>query len=372
LVIFWAFLALYCFCPSEALLGVDISTCSTITLAELECMVNDGYTFIALQAWQGGNGMVSNIASCVSMAYQAGFTYVDVYVYLCPECAGQNPPTSMANTLSALGLKVNYYWLDVEPCSSGCWTDATNNVAYLQSAIAAFEADGLKVGIYSSEGSWDVMGGSTAFSSVPLWYAHYDGVAAYSDESPYAMFGGWTSTPIFKQYAGSTSLCSASVDLDYTPSLPTPPPPATLPSGCVAVLMVNSAGVNFRSGASTTATVIATLGEGTTVYEMSTTTTSADGYTWEYVQYNGQNGYMADTYLTKVSDCPTMPHTSAVTTAPKATTLQVTTLQVTTPQASKVATTPHTNITPTPVLVSPLSINTISLFFGLVMIALVL
>jgi hypothetical protein len=54
-------------------------------------------------------------------------------------------------------------------------------------------------------------GGSTALSSFPLWYPHYDNNPSYSDWSP---FGGWTK-PNIKQYMGTTSVCSASVDLNY-------------------------------------------------------------------------------------------------------------------------------------------------------------
>lgn len=256
--------------------------------------------------------MVSNIASCVSTAYQAGFKYVDVYVYLCPECGGQNPPTSMANTLASLHLKVNYVWLDVEPCGGGCWTNAAANVPYLHAAVSAFQANGFKVGIYSSEGSWGVMGGSTAFSNLPLWYAHFDGVASFSDANEgFATFGGWSSTPVFKQYVGDTTLCGVGVDLDYTPTLPStapPPPPAPLPSGCLAEYSVSATtGVNFRTSPSTSATILATLSLGTIVYQFTSTVTAADGYNWIEVQYNSQNGYIADEYLTKVMDCTPPP-----------------------------------------------------------------
>lgn len=51
------------------------------------------------------------------------------------------------------------------------------------------------------------------FSDFPLWYAHYDGIPSFSDFKP---FGGWTK-PTIKQYKGTSSLCGASVDLNYHP-----------------------------------------------------------------------------------------------------------------------------------------------------------
>lgn len=49
-----------------------------------------------------------------------------------------------------------------------------------------------------------------------LRYAHYDGVASFSDWSKYT-FGGWA-TPWAKQYGGTTTVCSTGVDLNYSPN----------------------------------------------------------------------------------------------------------------------------------------------------------
>lgn len=51
------------------------------------------------------------------------------------------------------------------------------------------------------------------FTDVPLWYAHYDNVASFSDWSSVS-FGGW-SKPAIKQYKGDTTLCGAGVDLNF-------------------------------------------------------------------------------------------------------------------------------------------------------------
>jgi hypothetical protein len=67
-------------------------------------------------------------------------------------------------------------------------------------------------GIYTSASQWNpICGGSTQFSKYPLWYPHYDGKASFSDFAP---FGGWTK-PAIKQYQGTTTYCSAGVDLNY-------------------------------------------------------------------------------------------------------------------------------------------------------------
>lgn len=81
-------------------------------------------------------------------------------------------------------------------------------------AAAAAKA-GKRVGIYASTYMWNQIMGATdrcnKFMSLPLWYAHYDGVPSFTDYKP---FGGWTK-PTVKQYKGTTALCGASIDLNF-------------------------------------------------------------------------------------------------------------------------------------------------------------
>lgn len=82
------------------------------------------------------------------------------------------------------------------------------------SLLAEASAQGLAVGIYTSESQWGpITNNSPIGSSYPLWYAHYDGNPSYSDFSPFA---GWSS-PSIKQFAGTTSVCGASVDQNWYP-----------------------------------------------------------------------------------------------------------------------------------------------------------
>ena len=83
---------------------------------------------------------------------------------------------------------------------------------FLQSMVDEAKAKGVSVGIYSSASQWNpIMGGSTKFKSLPLWYAHYDNSKSFSD---FSSFGGWTK-PAMKQYAGTSSFCSAGWDKNY-------------------------------------------------------------------------------------------------------------------------------------------------------------
>ncbi len=51
------------------------------------------------------------------------------------------------------------------------------------------------------------------YTKLPVWYAHYDNVASFSDWSTVS-FGGW-SKPSMKQYQGDVTLCGCGVDKDF-------------------------------------------------------------------------------------------------------------------------------------------------------------
>jgi hypothetical protein len=54
----------------------------------------------------------------VADAWNAGLAHVDVYAFMCPNCAGNNPPSSavssIVNYLSSHGVRYGQLWFDVE------------------------------------------------------------------------------------------------------------------------------------------------------------------------------------------------------------------------------------------------------------------
>lgn len=108
---------------------------------------------------------------------------------------------------------VGMLWIDVEGPQSSYWgPTAEENVAFLDAMVQEGLKRGISLGIYSSASQWNpIMGSSTKFSYLPLWYPHYDNNPSYSD---WVSFGGW-SKPSIKQYIGTTSICSASVDKNF-------------------------------------------------------------------------------------------------------------------------------------------------------------
>ncbi len=83
-------------------------------------------------------------------------------------------------------------WLDIE--MANLWTGSTsaNQTWYKKLVDACKATTGVSCGIYTNYNNWLELFGSTSFiygNDLPLWYAHYDNLAAFTDFSP---FGGWT------------------------------------------------------------------------------------------------------------------------------------------------------------------------------------
>lgn len=133
----------------------------------------------------------------------------------------KTPENQINDMVKALGdAHYSAIWLDMETNTSpGCgWSqNYDQNCAWTERLAAAAQKSGKTVGIYASNYMWNqIMGGTdrcAKFMHLPLWYAHYDNLASFTDYKP---FGGWT-TPTIKQYKGTTASCNASIDLNYKP-----------------------------------------------------------------------------------------------------------------------------------------------------------
>eukprot|EP01033_Poteriospumella_lacustris_P003648 gene3649-2630_t len=171
-----------------------------------------------------------NGPATINDAWNAGMAHVDGYIFPCYSCG--NPAGQMDATIdylsshnvrmlkegelressnSTVGASVGMLWLDVE--GTQYWSSSTSaNVNFLSAMVQRGKERGVSLGIYSSASQWNpIMGGSSAFSYLPLWYAHYDMNPSFSD---WYSFGGW-SKPAIKQYAGDQYFCSAGVDKNY-------------------------------------------------------------------------------------------------------------------------------------------------------------
>eukprot|EP01089_Gocevia_fonbrunei_P021168 TRINITY_DN80_c0_g2_i1.p1 TRINITY_DN80_c0_g2~~TRINITY_DN80_c0_g2_i1.p1 ORF type:complete len:224 (-),score=59.85 TRINITY_DN80_c0_g2_i1:106-777(-) len=207
---------------ANAAYGVDISaaTCSSgVTTGTWGCLKNAGVSFAIIEGWDGGYDYGTNTASCVANAWAAGLSHVDIYIFICPNCgtSASSGVSDLINHLKSSNVRFGQLWFDIEQCS-GCWNDAGSNVQFIQAAIAEAKALGVSCGIYSSEYEWSqTTGGSSAFTGLPIWYAHYDDNPNFSDWGSTG-FGGWGSPAIKQYYDSGYSSCGLSVDIDWYPS----------------------------------------------------------------------------------------------------------------------------------------------------------
>ncbi|KAL7715718.1 lysozyme [Entamoeba marina] len=192
--------------------GTDMS--SLVSVDSFKCLKDKGYTFAIPRCWRSYGVWDDSCAQTCSNAHDAGIDPVDVYFYPCVSCgnaAGQ--VSTFWNKIISYGVECRLVWFDIE----GTWTSSYSaNIDFFEEMMNQARKIGINHGVYVSTHYWSTLFGSDYVypyaSSTPLWYPHYDNNPSFSD---FVAFGGFT-TPSIKQYKGTTSLCSASVDLSYT------------------------------------------------------------------------------------------------------------------------------------------------------------
>lgn len=213
---------------AAASVGVDLSQATS--LSSLQCVHNYGYDFVIARVYLSTGKPDSNGPSNINNAWSAGMSHVDGYIFPCYSCG--NPAKQMDDTIdylashsmylngtkehlaatngTALGAKIGMLWLDVE--GTQYWSSsASSNINFLQGMVDEGKKRGVSLGVYTSSSQWSpIMGGTSQFSNLPLWYAHWDFTFSPCT-SDFKSFGGW-SKPAMKQYAGDQSFCSAGYD----------------------------------------------------------------------------------------------------------------------------------------------------------------
>ncbi len=167
-----------------------------------------------------GGHVVSTAPQTVRNAVAAGI--VDVSLYHFPDTA-VDPVTQVHETVryfASENISFNSLFFDIE--GREYWNHSCAvNVAFLHKMVATARSllGPDRVGIYASESQWKpIMCGDEGFSSVPLWYAHWDNRPNFDDFHDVGIgpFGGWVK-PEMKQYHGSVRTCGVNVDLNYRP-----------------------------------------------------------------------------------------------------------------------------------------------------------
>jgi hypothetical protein len=204
--------------PPPGVLGVDVDWQDDYSVSDWQCFVGAGHTYAIIQGVNGGLGPNMGLDADVRNARSAGMKRVGVYIFTSPGTLS-DPTEAVKETIDKCAPGNETYdtvWFDIEICN-GCWSSAAENEAYILKAVQYAQSRGLQVGIYSSAYMWpQVMGDSTAFHELKLWYANYDGEKSFADFRPFA---GW-STPSQKQYDDSLAACPRDADVNWAPTYP--------------------------------------------------------------------------------------------------------------------------------------------------------
>lgn len=203
---------------ANSIKGVDIST--LVSASSASCFVSSGISSVTPRGYRSTGSVDPNVCSSIAAASNSGVAHRDTYMFPCPTCS-KSAATQMQEMISFINSNCKStfngrVWLDIE--GSQYWKgDSSANREWYQELVDACNNQASSCGIYSSKVQWEGIMGSDSYaygSNLPLWYAHYDGKADFSD---FTAFGGWTK-PYAKQYAGTTTLCSMGVDMNYIPS----------------------------------------------------------------------------------------------------------------------------------------------------------
>jgi hypothetical protein len=187
-----------------ATFAVDVSVWETpIAQAEMDCFWASGVRHVVV-----GTQQEDITREQLAMAVSRGMT-VDAYVYLYWDT---DVATQVATAFQRVsGFPIGKMWLDIEQDPGGI--GQTKLDAFIQQAVTTCQASGIPCGIYTGPGFWKSYTGNTsAFTSIPLWYALYNGKTSLSDWKTEA-FGGW-SQPAAKQFATKPLCGIGGVDWD--------------------------------------------------------------------------------------------------------------------------------------------------------------
>mmetsp|Transcript_42492 Transcript_42492/g.102337 ORF Transcript_42492/g.102337 Transcript_42492/m.102337 type:complete len:220 (+) Transcript_42492:54-713(+) len=202
----------------SAVVGVDVS--NSVSESEFSCLRTPGgqgaVEFVIARVYQSVGDVDPDGAQTIKNAKAAGIQNVDGYIFPCVSCgdaAGQVSAT--VDHLRSSGADFGMLWYDIENYH---WGSQGSNQAFIKEMVDEGKKLGIKAGIYTNYNNWATIVGAgwnyPASQGLPVWYAHYDGSASFSD---FGAFGGW-SKPNIKQYLGDKSSCGVGVDYNWYPA----------------------------------------------------------------------------------------------------------------------------------------------------------
>jgi len=190
-----------------------------ISVSTYTCLKNAGFQYAVIEAWreQGDNGSfwapaVDNIKN----AWLAGYDRADAYMYPQRFSDPKIQAQQLLGNLSLYNVEFGAVMLDIEGTN---WNNFTlnQNQEFILALRSVFDEAKVPIIIYCGP-AWSTYFGTdfTAFSDVPLVYAHYDNVPSYYDWD-FAPVGGWTHAA-GKQFwdAVDEVVCNLELDWDWS------------------------------------------------------------------------------------------------------------------------------------------------------------
>lgn len=199
--------------------GIDIS--SPLDSSTAQCLADEGIYFIIPRAYHSSCSVDTGACTSITAAKQAGIKKRDIYMFPSPSCdkTASEQVSDMLNMMVTQGCSGDWsgrVWLDIEDSNNLYWgTDTKANQAFYESLVDACKAQATSCGVYASSRQWSDVFGSTSYTygnDLPLWYPHYDNDPSFDD---FVAFGGWSS-PLVKQYDGTSTICNFGVDINYS------------------------------------------------------------------------------------------------------------------------------------------------------------
>lgn len=192
-----------------------------ISKSTFQCLQDNHFEYAVIECWrEKDNGsFVMECVDNIANARDAGFSFVDVYMYFERNRDPSEQAHELLNNLTWYDVEYKYIMLDVE---GDKWNDYTTeeNQAFMLELRAVFDEEQIPLTMYAGS-NWESYFGSnfTAFQDVPLIYAHYDNIPSFYDYD-YAPYGGWERASGKQFYDGIDPeiLCGLPLDWDWSPS----------------------------------------------------------------------------------------------------------------------------------------------------------
>jgi len=199
--------------PASATLGVDVS--DSVSSSDFSCLQKSSYDFAIVRCFQSSGHPDPNCPGTVKNAHSANVQRVDIYMFPCAKCSESGAQQVQATNSNLDKSQYSTFWFDIE--NTAYWPSQSASQAFFEDMVNEGKKLGLNMGVYTSSSQWEpIMGSSySGGSSLPLWYAHYDGQENFND---FQAFGGWN-TPTMKQYQGDQTVCGVGVDENYATSI---------------------------------------------------------------------------------------------------------------------------------------------------------